>query len=97
MGAPLNGGATVADHQYRQLVLGNLAAGAMRDDAAAAKHGDPIGDGERLGEFVGDQDYNPALATQPLQHLEKRGQLARREQSGGLVEDQHARLKAERA
>ena len=46
---------------------------------------------------MGDQNYDPALAAQPAQHVEECGQLDRRQQSGGLVEDQYARLEAERA
>ena len=51
----------------------------------------------RLGQLVRDQHDDSAFAAQVAQQVEKRVQLRRREHAGRLVENQDARIEAERA
>ena len=86
-----------ADHQFGQLLLAGLGRSRARDDAAAPQHRDSIRDRDRLGQFVRDQHDDSAFTAQVAQQIEKGVQLRRREHAGRLVENQHARIEAERA
>ena len=64
---------------------------------AVAQHRDAIGDRVHLVEEVGDEEDRQAFVAQPAQHGEQALDLLLVEARGRLVEDQHARLDAQRA
>ena len=66
------------------------------DRAAAAQHGDAVGDGRHLVQLVRDEDDRAPLGGHRAQRHEQRLGLLRRQHRGRLVEDQDARLAVER-
>ena len=87
----------LTDHQTRQRGFIGLGGRGLRDNTAAAQHRNSIRDGARLGKFVSDENDDSPFAAKSAQKIEKRGQLAGREDSGGFIEDQNARIETQRA
>ena len=84
-----------ADHE-----AGELPARRARDlvgalGAPGSEDGDAVGDRSDLVELVRDEDHGAALGRHAPQHLEQRLGLLRREDGGGLVEDQQPGLTRE--
>ncbi len=55
-------GVRLSDHGEGQARLGLLLHQTVKGDLAGSEHGDPIGDGEHLGELMGDQRHRPTPA-----------------------------------
>ena len=87
----------LANHQPGQFFSAGLGGRRACDHAPAPQHGYSIGDRHRFGELVRDQHHDSALGAQVPQQIQERAQLRRREHAGRLVENQHARIEAERA
>ena len=89
-GRDLGGGDVGADHQASELVAVGVAGGDLADEAAVAEDEDAVGDGHHLAELVGDEDDGEALGDREAEGAEEGLGLLRREDGGGLVEDEDA-------
>ena len=85
-----------ADHQLGELVLVRLAGDAAAHHLAAPDDRDAVGDLEDLVELVADEDDAVALGRQAAQDREDLDGLLRRQDGGGLVEDEDAGVPIER-
>ena len=61
-----------------------------RDTLAVAEHGDPVGDGEDLLEFVRNIDAGSSSSAEAAQMAEEAGGFLAGERGGGFVEDEDA-------
>jgi hypothetical protein len=77
-----------AHHHVGQVFLGGAGGRHGADYAAAAHHGDGVGDVEDFLQIVGDQDDGLALFLEQPQDFEQRRGFLRGEHGGRLVEDQ---------
>src|SRR5471032_2160621 len=77
-----------ADHHIGQFFFGGAGRRHGADHAAAAHHGDGVGDVEDLLQLVRDQDDGLALFLEQAQDLEQRLGLLRGQHGGRLVQDQ---------
>jgi hypothetical protein len=77
-----------AHHHIGQIFLGGAGRRHGADHAAAAHHGDGVGDVEDLLQLVGDQDDGLALFLEQAQDFEQRRGFLRRQHGCRLVQDQ---------
>ncbi len=85
-----------ADHQLGELLGRRLGGGQGRDDPALPHHGDDVGGFADLAELVRDEEHGLALVAERREDAEEVVGLLRRQDGGGLVEDEHLRATVER-
>ena len=85
-----------ADHQRRERLRRRLRRLQRAERAAAAQHGDAIGDRHHLVQLVRDEDDGAPLVRHRAQRREERLHLLRRQHRRRLVEDQDARVAVQR-
>jgi hypothetical protein len=85
-----------SDHHLGQPGLVDLGGPDRPDELAVAKHADPVGDVQHLGEPVGDVDHRHPRGGEVAHDAEQAAGLRVRQGGGGLVEQQDADVAGER-
>ncbi len=86
-----------ADHRRDDPPLAELRALQLGDLLAVAQDGRAVAHPHHLGDPVGDEDHRRAGVAEPVEHAEEAAGLGAGERGRRLVEDQHARVGAQRA
>ncbi|MNU94852.1 hypothetical protein D3C71_848450 [compost metagenome] len=90
-------GQVAAQHGCDQCLWAQVLRQPLAHPAAVAQHGDAVGHGIDLVQEMRHEHDGQPLAAQAPQHLEELLHLVVVQAGGGLIEDEHARLNAQRA